>query len=106
LACHDLLAIRHGHTIRVCMRVVVLLLLEIMTKTLALRYWAIFVLQEYRLEANDLFPELSHLSGQGIIFTSEDLNFSLQVCEPLLFTLSTLQCGNTNYDSSAKEDSR
>ena len=44
LASHDL-AVLHAHSIRVAVRVEVLLLLEVATEALALRYWAIFVLQ-------------------------------------------------------------
>ena len=44
LASHDL-AVLHAHSIWVAVRVKVLLLLEVTAEALALRYWAIFVLQ-------------------------------------------------------------
>lgn len=65
------------------------------TQTLGLRDWAIFVCQQESLEVDDFLTELSHSSGKSIILSSEKLDLGLEVGQPLLLALATLESSDT-----------
>lgn len=90
------LSILHRHAVRVCMVIVIALHVMrcIVAHALCLGYWTIFVRQQYSLEIHNLLPELAHLCRERVILTAKDLDFSLQICKPLLLALSAFQCSN------------
>lgn len=47
------------------------------------------------LEIDNFFAKLGHGGGQRVIFRSEQLNLGLQVGQPLLLPLTTLEGGDT-----------
>jgi hypothetical protein len=50
------------------------------------------VREQQCLEADDLLSQLSDGGGECIILRAEHLNFLLEIGQPLLLALSTLQC--------------
>ena len=50
--------------------------------------------QKEGFQIHDFFAKLSDGGGQGIVFGRENINFGLEVGEPLLFALSAFECGN------------
>lgn len=98
LACHDwLVRNRSRHAVRVHLRVVRLhgLLHESAVEALLLRDGTVFVRQEERLEIDHLFPELGNLGGKSIVLATKHFHFVLEVGEPLLLTLTTLEGSHT-----------
>lgn len=65
------------------------------TKTLSLRHRTIFVSKQKGLEIHNFFPQLSDSSRQSIIFGCEELNLGLEICKPLLLTLTTFEGSDT-----------
>ena len=63
LHCHHRLTISHCHAIGICVVLILLLLLEVLTKTLSLRDRAIFVLQKDLLQLDNFVPKLVDLGG-------------------------------------------
>lgn len=64
------------------------------TLTLALRHRTILVLQHDLLHGHNLFSKLGDLRGQVVVLAAEDFDLGLQICQPLLLTLPTLQRGD------------
>jgi hypothetical protein len=56
---------------------------------------AIFVSQQKGLQVDNLLAELGHRSGQCIVLCCEELNLGLEVSQPLLLPLATLQGRDT-----------
>jgi hypothetical protein len=65
-------------------------------QTLSLRYWAILVSKEERLEVNNFLAKLSDGSRESIVLCAEELNLGLEVGKPLLLALSALEGSNPN----------
>jgi hypothetical protein len=63
--------------------------------SLGCRNRAVTVSEKKRLQVDDFLTELCHSLGQGVILGAEELDFGLQVGEPLLLALSTLERGDT-----------
>ena len=105
---HHLLARLHGHahvdTIGLHLRNAIWVLMVDVTpqevvhggavEALRLRYGAVLVGQKQRLEVDNLFAKLSDGGTEGIVLRAEELNLCLEVGEPLLLTLTTLECSN------------
>lgn len=68
-----------------------LLLLLLM---LRLCYWAVFVCKQQRLQVNNFFAKDANLMGEVLVFLTELLNLALKISQPLLLTLTTLECSN------------
>lgn len=64
-------------------------------QTLRRRDRAVLVRQKQRLEINNLLAQLLHLAGQRVVLRRIDLYLVLQVLEPLLLALATLERGDT-----------
>lgn len=58
------------------------------------RNWAVLVSQKKCLEVDKFFSQLSDSLRQSIILSTEKLDLGLQVCEPLLLALPTLESSN------------
>lgn len=65
------------------------------TKTLSCRDRTISVGDQQRFEINDLFSKLSYRLGEGIIFGAKEFNLGLEVSQPLLLALTTLEGSNS-----------
>lgn len=55
----------------------------------------VLVSQQESLEIHNLLSELGHGGGQRIILCGEELNLGLEVGQPLLLPLTTLQRRDT-----------
>lgn len=96
---HDLLVIHGGgNAIRVHLSSISThnVLLHHTLKALLLGDRAVLVSQQKCLEINNLVAQGLDLCTQCIILSAEDLDFLLQVCEPLLLPLPALQCCNSS----------
>jgi hypothetical protein len=99
LSSHDLLLLLHAsHAIRVHLSRIGAILNHLLhvkaSQSLLLADGTILVSKEKRLQVDDLISQGIDLRVEGIILRREDLNFVLQVGEPLLLSLSALQCGH------------
>lgn len=64
-------------------------------QTLGLRYWAVLMCQQQRLEVDNLFPQLSNGGRQRVVLSAEQLDLGLEVSQPLLLSLSALERSDT-----------
>jgi hypothetical protein len=66
-------------------------------QTLSLRDGAVFVSQQERLQVHDLLTKLGHRRGKCIVLRREELDLGLEIGEPLLLPLTTLQSSDTIF---------
>jgi hypothetical protein len=64
-------------------------------ESLLLGDWAVLVSEQQRLQVDDFLPQLSNLRCEGIVLAAEHLHLCLQIGQPLLLALTTLERGNT-----------
>lgn len=69
-------------------------LLLLLLLMLRLCYWAVFVRKQQRLQVNNFFAKDANLVGEVLVFLTELLNLALKISQPLLLTLTTLECSN------------
>lgn len=60
-------------------------------KTLSLRDRAVLVCQKESLEINNFLSELGDSSRQSVVLCAEEFDLGLQISQPLLLALSTLE---------------
>ena len=70
------------------------LLHEGAVEALLLSYWAVFVGKEERLQVDDFLAKLRDLAQQMVILRAVGLYLLLEISQPLLLTLATLECSD------------
>jgi hypothetical protein len=63
-------------------------------QALSMRYRAILVCKQQRLQVDNLLAKLSDRRGESIVLSAEELNLGLKVGKPLFFALATLESSN------------
>jgi hypothetical protein len=101
---------RHAHlnAIRHLLKAVRVLVLGLSTeerihvhaaKTLSMRHGAVLVCKKQCLEVDDLLSQLGDSRRQRVVLCTEELDFGLQIREPLLLALATLERGDPDIVS-------
>ena len=99
---HLLLVHGGSHTIWIHLAIVIIhyLLMHHCLNALLLSNWTVFVSKKKSFKVNDLISQLRYLGAKVVVLATIHFHFCLQICEPLLFALSTLECGNPIDDIS------